>query len=229
MLSATAFGDPIVPDARYVAGGVTSSVPVTQSLDFTNGDYQVVHSAGAYGGADPQADVQGNINYFGPNTIPFASYSASVTYYYLLTGPADATTAPIILHVAGHASATGSGTANASVIQGSFFGNQYLSATTYSAVAGNGVPFAEFEETVSYDEILNQVHGITVRAFGSVGETNGSYQAVSDPIIEIDQSAPNAHFYSITWSTNIPAPGVFVTFAIGAAFGSRRYRQSAHR
>ena len=135
-----------------------------------------------------------------------ASASASVEYFFQITGPANSA----VIDISGIASASGTGPTSFGTATGYWGGvnpnGTFLNQNPLASVfATPSVPHPASDAfNVAGSVNVGSSYAIDMSAY--VGYTNGTATATFDPAIKIDPSTPDASAYSIVLSPGIEQP-----------------------
>lgn len=221
------------PDAVEFGGGFDT--PQSISVDVAkfrmsgnrSFEYEIVATVTTSGGMRPTIDIQGNVNATGLsdfNGFLRGRASARIQYGFMVMEntppPMPILDVPILMHSRGHVSASGPAAAGVTALLPNF------STISLSTVSGP----QEFDRLLATTVHPGDERLIRLTAFGDVSflnEGQASFQAVVDPLIEIDPSFAFKDNYEILFGSvhvlagpeltaPVPEPGSLSLLALGS-------------
>jgi hypothetical protein len=233
-------------DSDAVEFGAGFDTPQSISVDVAkfrmSGDrsfeYEIVATVTTSGGMRPTIDIQGNLNATGLsdfNGFLRGRASARIQYGFIVMEnsppPMPILDVPILMHSRGHVSASGPATAGVTALLPNF---SPIGLTTVSGPQ-------EFDRLLATTVHPGNERLIRLTAFGDVSflnEGQASFQAVVDPLIEIDPSFAFKDHYEIVFGSvhvlagpepaaPVPEPASVTLLVLGSLGLAYRCRRSA--
>jgi hypothetical protein len=200
-----------LPLAVFSEGGHDLHTPETYHYDYSDGNgTQLVLDSVATGGSAPMLDVQGDATNASASVQGVGNNNYFIQYWFGVVGPTPPPghLIPVIAHVRGDASVSGSGAV--AFASAEFVAGQYSQTMATASATSQGPTSDAFDTYYTISAAPNvDYQAIRLRAGGTVGVDpglSGSFQAVADPVLEIDPSYPDKNLYTLVYSTNLPEP-----------------------
>jgi hypothetical protein len=202
-----------LPLAVFSEGGHDLHTPETYHYDYSDGNgTQLVLDSVATGGSAPMLDVQGDATNASASVQGVGNNNYFIQYWFGVVGPTPppGQLIPVIAHVRGDASVSGSGAVAAAFASAEFVAGQYSQMMATASATSQGPTSDAFDTYYTISAAPNvDYQAIRLRAGGTVNVDpglSGSFQAVADPVLEIDPSYPDKDLYTLVYSTNVPEP-----------------------